>query len=175
LITLYAQKVANFKHEKIDMRKILIFLSTLLVGCCHSKVTTPSVTASDSTVVKVVHKVEHVTDTVYVEIPKIVEKVKRDTMSHLENDYAYSDAIVKGDNLYHTLATKPQKKAVAVETKIEYRDSIVEKIVEKEIVNTIEVERPDTWWEQTQKKGFNAMLIALALVILLKYISRKLL
>lgn len=167
--------MANFKHKKIDMRKILIFLSTLLVGCCHSKVATPSVSTNDSTVVKVVHRVEHITDTVFVEIPKIVEKVKRDTMSHLENEYAYSDAIVKGDNLYHTLATKPQKKAVAVETKIEYRDSIVEKIVEKEIVNTIEVEKPDTWWEQTQKKGFNTMLIALALVLLLKYISRKLL
>ena len=50
-----------------------------------------------------------------------------------------------------------------------------EKIVEKEIVNTIEVEKPDSWWEQTQKKGFNTMLIALALVFLLKYISRKLL
>jgi hypothetical protein len=135
----------------------------------------PSTTSSDSTVVRVEHRVEHITDTVYIEIPKIVEKVKRDTMSHLENEYAYSDAIVKGDNLYHTLATKPQKKAVAVETKIEYRDSIVEKIVEKEIVNTIEVEKPDSWWEQTQKKGFNTMLIALALVLLLKYISRKLL
>lgn len=158
------------------MRKILIFLSTLLVGCCHSKVTTPSVTATDSTMVKVVHRVEQVTDTVFVEIPKIVEKVsKRDTMSRLENDYAISEVVIEGDELFHSLATKPQKKAVAVETKIEYRDSIVEKIVEKEIVNTIEVEKPDSWWEQTQKKGFNTMLIALALVILLKYISRKLL
>jgi hypothetical protein len=137
-------------------------------------VVAPSTTSSDSTVVRVEHRVEHITDTVYIEIPKIVEKVKRDTMSHLENEYAYSDAIVKGDNLYHTLATKPQKKAVAVEAKIEYRDSIVEKIVEREVVNTIEVERPDTWWEQTQKKGFNAMLIALAIIILLKWIKSKL-
>ena len=141
------------------MYKILGLVSMLLVGCCHSKVTTPSVTSTDSTIVKVVHRVEQVTDTVYMEIPKIVEKVKRDTMSHLENEYAYSSAVVKGDNLYHTLATKPQKKAVAVETKIEYRDSIVEKIVERDIVNTIEVEKPDTWWEQTQKRCFWVFLV----------------
>jgi hypothetical protein len=89
-------------------------------------------------------------------------------MSHLENEYAYSDAVVRGGNLYHSLATKPHKKAVVVKTEIEYRDSIVEKIIEKEVVNTIEVERPDTWWEQTQKKGFNLMLIALAIIIILK-------
>lgn len=156
------------------MRKILIFLSTLLVGCCHSKVTTPSVTATDSTMVKVVHRVEQVTDTVFVEIPKIVEKVsKRDTMSLLENDYAISEVVIEGDELFHSLATKPQKKAVAVETKIEYRDSIVEKIVEKEIVNTIEVEKPDSWWEQTQKKGFWAMLTVFILLILWRKVKNK--
>ena len=156
------------------MRKILIFLSTLLVGCCHSKVTTPSVTATDSTMVKVVHRVEQVTDTVFVEIPKIVEKVsKRDTMSLLENDYAISKVVIEGNELFHSLATKPQKKAVAVETKIEYRDSIVEKIVEKEIVNTIEVEKPDSWWEQTQKKGFWAMLTVFILLILWRKVKNK--
>lgn len=156
------------------MRKILIFLSSLLVGCCHSKVTTPSVTATDSTMVKVVHRVEQVTDTVFVEIPKIVESVtKRDTMSLLENDYAISEVVIEGEELFHSLATKPQKKAVAVETKIEYRDSIVEKIIEKEIVNTIEVEKPDSWWEQTQKKGFWAMLTVFILLILWRKVKNK--
>ena len=156
------------------MRKILIFLSSLLVGCCHSKVTTPSVTATDSTMVKVVHRVGQVTDTVFVEIPKIVESVtKRDTMSLLENDYAISEVVIESEELFHSLATKPQKKAVAVETKIEYRDSIVEKIIEKEIVNTIEVEKPDSWWEQTQKKGFWAMLTVFILLILWRKVKNK--
>lgn len=141
------------------MHKILIFFSTILVGCCSAKVAAPSSASSDSTVVRVEYRVEKVVDTVYIEIPKIIERVKRDTMSHLENEYAYSDAIVKGGNLYHKLATIPQKKAVEVETKIEYRDSIIEKIIEKEIVNTIEVEKPDTWWEQTQKKCFWVFLV----------------
>jgi hypothetical protein len=121
----------------------------------------------------VIKRVEQVTDTVYVEIPKIVEKVKRDTMSHLENEYAYSDAVVRGGSLYHSLGTKPHKKAVAVETEIEYRDSIVEKIIEKEVVNIIEVEKPDTWWEQTQKKGLNIILIAVAILIVLRRILGK--
>lgn len=150
------------------MRNILLLLSALLVGCCHHSVVAPSVSSTDSTIVKVVQRVEQVTDTVYVEIPKIVEKVKRDTMSHLENEYAYSDAVVRGGNLYHSLGTKPHKKAVVVMTEIEYRDSIVTEIIEKEVVNTIEIEKPDTWWEQTQKKGFNIMLIALAIIIILK-------
>lgn len=153
------------------MRKILIFLSTMLVGCCHHSVVAPSISSSDSTIVKVVKRVEQVTDTVYVEIPKIVEKVKRDTMSHLENEYAYSDAVVRGGNLYHTLGTKPHKKAVVVNADIEHRDSIVEKIIE--VVNTIEVEKPDTWWEQTQKKGFNIILIAVAILIVLRRILGK--
>lgn len=156
------------------MRKILIFLSMLLIGCCPCRMTAPSTTSSDSTSVKVVHKIERVLDTVYVEIPKVVEKVvSRDTISYLENEYAYSEAIVEGEFLYHSLATKPQRKPVEVQTKKEYRDSIIERIIEKEVVSTIEVEKPDTWWEQTQKKGFWAMTIALILFVLWRLLKSR--
>lgn len=109
-----------------------------------------------------------VPDTVYVEIPpQIAERTTADSMSHLENDYATSDARINPDGtLFHQLATKPQKKPVEVDKKIEQRDSIV--YVEKSVSDTgqqiVEVERQLSWWEKTRIYGFY-LLAALLVVI----------
>lgn len=109
-----------------------------------------------------------VPDTVFVEIPpQIAERTTADSTSHLENDYATSDARINPDGtLFHQLATKPQKKPVEVDKKIEQRDSIV--YVEKSNTETgqqiVEVERQLSWWEKTRIYGFY-LLAALLVVI----------
>lgn len=143
----------------------------MLVGCAPTKAVQSTIVA-DTTSVKVVHHIEQVRDTVYVEIPQIIERnVTRDTVSHLENEYAKSDAIVDGEFLWHTLEMKPQEKAVEIIKDIEYRDTIIEKATIVEVEKPID--KPDTWWEQTQKKGFWLMLSALFIFIIWRRIKRK--
>lgn len=145
----------------------------MLVGCSHTKAVQSTIVA-DTTSVKVVHHIEQVRDTVYVEIPQIIERnVTRDTVSHLENEYAISDAIVDGEFLWHTLATKPQDKAVEIIKEIEYRDTTIYKEIIKEAERIVEVEKPETWLDKTQKITFWAMLTAFALYILWRRLKSR--
>ena len=155
------------------MRKLFIFLSTMLVGCCTCKKLSPQVNVADSVATKIVYRTETVIDSVLVEIPHISERVtKRDTMSRLENDYAISEVVIEQDELFHSLATKPQKKVLQVKKEIEYRDSIVERVVEKEVVTIKEVDKPDTWFEKTQKGCFWIMTVCLILYLLWRKIFK---
>lgn len=109
-----------------------------------------------------------VPDTVYVEIPaQTADRTTADSTSHLENDYAISDARINEDGtLFHLLATKPQKKPIEVDKKIEQRDSIV--YVEKSVIDTVqqivEVERNLSWWEKTRIYGFYLLLIVVVAI-----------
>lgn len=108
-------------------------------------------------------------DTLYVEIPvQTAERTTRDSTSHLENDYATSDARINADGtLFHDLNTKPQKKPVAFDKSVERQDSIVYQYKYKYITEIVkeEVERELTWWQKTQIYGFWVALI----VVLMAY------
>lgn len=145
----------------------------MLVGCSSAKAVQSTIVA-DTTSVKIVHHIEKVRDTVYVEIPQIIERnVTRDTVSHLENEYAKSDAIVDGEFLWHTLEMKPQEKAVEIIKEIEYRDTTIYKEIIKEAERIVEVEKPETWLDKTQKITFWAMLTAFALYILWRRLKSR--
>lgn len=142
---------------------VVIILLVLLTGCCSQRLLTTK--SRDSVRVETIYRTEYRTDTAYIEIPKIVERITtKDTMSIIENDYAITEAIVSEGFLTHSLSTKPQERAIEVETEIITRDSIA--YIDKEVEKIVEVEKPDTWWEQTQKKGFWLMLVAIILLIL---------
>ena len=83
------------------------FFATIIVGCSPKLTENTRVEYRDSihTVIK-----EHlIRDTVGIEIPVEVEKiVTRDTVSHLENKFARSDAAVVDGLLYHSLESKAQ-------------------------------------------------------------------
>ena len=99
--------------------------------------------------VKVVEKI--VRDTAYIELPVIVEKVATlDTVSVLENKYAKSAAKVSGGVLTHSLATKPVREPVSVESKMVVRDSIVWR--DRIVKETVEVERELTPWQKLKMK-----------------------
>lgn len=157
----------------VVMFVIGIIVCALLGSCSSHKNMVTEHKENDSVMVEVHTNTIIVPDTVYVEIPpQIAERTTADSTSHLENDYATSDARINPDGtLFHQLATKPQKKPVEVDKKIEQRDSIV--YVEKSNTETgqqiVEVERQLSWWEKTRIYGFY-LLAALLVVIYRKQI-----
>ena len=100
---------------------ILFAFAAILTGC--SPKIYPSA-STDSVRVEYRDRVVKVTDTVAVEIPQIVEKVTtRDTVSHLENAWAKSDAMVSCGELTHSLETVPHVEYVPYETYVEVHDT----------------------------------------------------
>ena len=115
----------------------IILASLLCVACASARQVTPS----ENTRVEVRTETIFQKDTVYLELPVIVEKVQTlDTMSVLENRYAKSEAVITDGVLVHSLTTKPVKEPVPVETKVVYRDSLV--YMDKIVKETVEVVKP---------------------------------
>ena len=120
----------------------LILLSAVCVACATARQAAPSEKIVVETRIETVYK----TDTVFLEVPKIAEKiVTADTVSVLENDYAKSEASVSDGLLAHSLETKPVKQPVEVQTQVVYRDSVIVK--DNVIVQTVEVEKELTGWQ----------------------------
>ena len=140
------------------MKTALICTLILLLTACGTsrKLTTFQ---SDSVRVEVVKTVE---------IPaQTAERTTRDSSSHLENDFAESDARINSDGtLYHDLRTKPQEKEIPVEVPKERKDSIIYRNIEVEKI--VPVERELTKWQKTQMRGFWVVL-----VVLVVYVFRK--
>ena len=150
---------------------IVIIVLVLLTGCCH-QLNTPTIAQRDSTAIRIQYKLEYRKGMVDFDIPKISDKVvTKDTTSHLENDYAESDATYSNGILTHTLSTKPQRKSVETNIPFESSDTTIYKY---QYIKTIaEVEKPDTWLETTQKNGFWVMLAAFAVLILYNVFKKK--
>lgn len=109
-------------------------------------------------------------DTATVEIPVIIEKnITRDTVSHLENTYAKSDAMVSQGLLFHSLESKPQ--VIKVPVTVHVTDTLYKEAqIEEKIV---EVEKPLSWWQKFRMEAF--WWLSGAVLLLLAWTFRKLL
>lgn len=152
---------------------LLLLLTFIIGGCASSRRLSENVHQQDSVQIKIETRIEYVPDTVYIEIPaQTAERETADSTSHLENDYATSDARINPDGtLFHNLKTKPQKKPVEFEKPVEHKDSIVYKT--KTVTKAIPVKVPHelTWWEKTQIYGFWFILFILMIVYRKKFFS----
>ena len=84
----------------------------MCVACATSSQAAPSEKIIVETRIETVYQ----KDTVFLEVPKIVEKVvTKDTTSVLENNYAKSEVSISDGLLAHSLETKPVKQPVEVE------------------------------------------------------------
>ena len=144
------------------MKYCLPLLLLLAASSCGTVRTLP---VQDSTRVEVRVKEKIVRDTTWVELPVIIEKrTTLDTASILENKYAKSEAVVSGGVLVHSLATKPVREPVTVQTKEIVRDSIVYRDLVQ--TQTVEVEKKLTAWQRFQMRlGFVTSLL-LAIVVI---------
>lgn len=153
---------------------ILIIATALLTGCKTSKQAHPPlpvVPIETKTNTKIIHT-ESI-DTVFVEIPaQSAEKTTPEGYSHLETDYAESDAQINPDGtLHHTLKNKPTKQPVPVKNSADtvYIDTAVEIPVPAEV--PVAVERTLTWWEKTRLNTWGWLATALSLCM--AWICRK--
>ena len=140
---------------------ILVLFSIAAVACSALKQVTPAEKTVTQTRIETVFE----TDTVYVALPQIVEKViTADTSSVLENDYAKSEAVISNGMLAHSLETKPVQKPVEVQTKTVYRDSIIFR--DRVVTETLEVEKDPTRWQTFKMKTGGITLTILSLLAL---------
>lgn len=122
----------------------LLFAGAMLMCGCR---TTRYVPVEGKTTIREVHSVQ--IDTLWLTPPaQTAERSTYDSISHLETDFAESNARINPDgSLLHTLANKtlPQPVASAVP-----RDTI---FVEKEsskpypVEKVVKVEKPLSWWQ----------------------------
>ena len=154
------------------MKKKLIFWAVvvvlLLTSCGPGKHLPVQTENRDSTRVEVREKTVYIRDTVLMEIPaQSAENTTRDTSSHLETDYAESDARIDPDGtLHHSLRNKPQKQPVPVDVPQTQKDSIVYR--DRFISETIEVPRDLTSWQKWQMRSFWILLSGLAVFVIRK-------
>lgn len=140
----------------------LIVVSILARACCPCRSLTS--TTADSVRIETVVRTEFVKDTVYIDVPReVVREITADS-SHLETEYARSDARILTDGrLFHSLENKAQKKPIEVKSRIEYRDSVVYRDkVQREMV---EVERRLTAWQRLQMTGFWVFVTAILAIV----------
>lgn len=138
---------------------IILAAMTACSPCRHLSTST-----RDSVRVEVRTRTEFIRDTVYRDIPVQSEKVTtQDTTSHLENDYAESDARINMDgSLFHTLSTKPRRETIPIDKPVEYKDSIIYR--DRAVKEVVQVEKELSWWQKTQIRGFWALLVVFTFV-----------
>lgn len=144
---------------------IIAILLVILMASCRST-RTVLVESRDSTSTHVHTHTVFVPDTILVPLPpQTVYHVTPDTASHIENDYAASDAAIRDGLLHHSLTTKPTPVAVTVLHRETTRDSIQyrERLVPQPYPVEVEVPAPLTRWQQLRLSLANIMLITLAL------------
>ena len=147
------------------MKKILAILLFVLAGCAVQK---PQVIIRDS--VRIEYRDRIVRDTAKIEVPVEVEKiVTKDTVSHLENTYAKSDAMVSEGLLYHSLESKPQ--IIKVPFEVHVTDTLVVEKDSQVIEKEIKVEKELNWWQKFRLNAFWWLLGGL--VVALLWIFRK--
>ena len=141
-----------------DPRLLLwcFFIMSSLPSCCVCKYCPPQ---KDSVRIEYRDRIIH--DTTTCEVTKEVEKiVTRDTMSHLENSWAKSDALVSEGFLHHSLESIPQ--IIKVPYEVVVTDTlIIEKTTEPQYI-----EKSLTWWQRFRHGAFWWLVGGIALLLL---------
>ena len=148
---------------------LLILIVFLLLTSCGAGKHLPVQTESrDSVRIEVREVTRYIRGTAFIPIPaQSAESTTRDTSSHLETDYAESDARIAPDGtLYHSLRNKPQETPIPVMVPLIQKDSIVYQLrLKKEVV---QIPRELTGWQKWQMRSFWILLMVLAVYVLRK-------
>lgn len=150
---------------------ITFAVALLLFSSCRTGRQVVVVEARDS--VRVEERVREikVTDTLFVAVPpQSTERTTADSTSHLENDYAVSDARIMADgSLYHSLETKARTDTLIGEVSVQARDTIIYR--EKVIPKVVTVEKELSRLQKTRMyigDVFIALIVCAAIVFIMK-------
>lgn len=159
---------------RLESMALLFVLLLLLVGCCPCRNITSSESdvRSDSLRIEYRERVTYVPDTILISVPSAhTERTTFDSISHLENDYAVSDARILIDgSLFHTLETKPQAKPIPTTSKVIRQDSIVYRDRWRTVTKTVKVEKQLSWIEKAQFWGFRGLFLVFVITYTIKII-----
>ena len=138
---------------------VFIAIAMLLFSSCRTGQQIVVVEGKDSIRIEERIREIKVTDTLFVEIPGQKESTTvRDSVSHLENDYAVSDARIMADgSLYHSLETKARTDTLTGEVSVQAKDSIIYR--HKLNTKVVPVEKGLSDWQKIQIRGFWIFLI----------------
>lgn len=155
------------KNEKIPpaiTAAIFVFIAIvmLLFSSCRTGQQVVVVEGKDSIRIEERIREIKITDTLFVEVPIQKESTTvRDSSSHLENDYAVSDARIMADgSLYHSLETKARTDTLSKELSVQAKDSIIYRY--KLNTKVVTVEKPMGWFTQMRLWLGNVMLVLIA-------------
>ena len=151
---------AHVYHFREVAKMVFMVLVVLLLSSCGVCRHTPTLVQKDSTRVEVREVTTYVHDTIEVQLPSVVERVVVRDSSFLSNDVAESRASIDEEGfLHHSLETKKTAIPVPVSVPTHRRDSIVYVDRVKEVRVPVVTEKPLSWWQQTQLRGFWALLL----------------
>ena len=147
---------------------ITLIIAFLFCSCGAGKRLPVQTESRDSVRVEVREMTKYIRDTAFIPIPaQSAEMTTQDTSSHLETDFAESDARINPDGtLYHSLRNKPQEKPVPVDVPTTQKDSIVYK--DRYLYEPMEVPRDLTSWQKWQMRSFWILLSVTAVYVLRK-------
>lgn len=147
---------------------ITLIIAFLFCSCGAGKRLPVQTEQKDSVRVEVREVTKYIRDTAFIPIPaQSAENTTRDTSSHLETDYAESDARINPDgSLYHSLRNKEQEKPVPVDVPQTQKDSIVYK--DRYVYEKVKVPRDLTTWQKWQMRSFWILLSVTAVYVLRK-------
>lgn len=146
---------------------IFVFIAIVMLlfsSCRTGKVVV--VEAKDSIRIEERLRYVPVVDTFFMEVPaQSAERTTADSMSHLENDYAVSDARINPDgSLYHSLETKPRTDTLTQELSVQAKDSIIYR--EKVVPKIYPVEKELNWFVRMRIWLGNIMLVLISGVVI---------
>ena len=147
---------------------IIAFL--LLTSCGAGKHLPVQTEQRDSVRVEVRKETKYIKDTVFLTVPaQSAENTTRDTSSHLETDYAESDARITPDGtLHHSLRNKEQEKPIPVMVPLVQQDSLMYRYRDRLVYRRVEIPRELTSWQKWQMRSFWILLSGLAIFVLRK-------
>ena len=155
---------------------VFIAIVMLLFSSCRTGRQVVVVEARDSVRVEERIREIKVTDTLFIAVPpQSIERTTADSTSHLENDYAVSDARINPDgSLYHSLETKARTDTITGEVSVQVRDTTIYR--EKVIPKVVTVEKKLNWFEN-MRLWIGNVILALAglsvLYVIMKFLIRR--
>ena len=141
---------------------ITFAVALLLFPSCRTGRQVVVVEARDSVRIEERLRYVPVVDTFFMEVPpQSAERTTADSTSHLENDYAISDARINPDgSLSHSLETKHRTDTLTQELSVQAKDSIIYR--EKVIPKIVPVEKELNRFTQMRIWLGNIMLVLIA-------------
>lgn len=150
-------------------------VALLMTGCCPCRNMVAERVTQDSTRTEYRERIVLVPDTVFLQIPlQSAERTTADSVSHLENEFAVSDARITAEGLlFHSLQTKPQTKPIATEREVITRDSVIYKDRCINATKTVQAERALTAFQRIQICGFWLLSVIMATICFLYIKARR--